>query len=1020
MRNYVKYFIPLGFLFISVNGSAQQSATFTAPDLLYREAIELFDKEKYAAAQDKFERYMLQNKDQQTERSVNAEYFAGLCAMYLYHKDAEYRLETFVHDHPESPWVRQVYWELADYNYKRRRYTKALDWFELADPKDLPASQRTAFYFKRGHSYFEEERFAEARQDFYEVKDQEGEFEIPATYYYSHIAYTDGDLETALTGFRRLEQDPNFAPIVPYYITQILYKQGRYNEVLTYAPSLLDSSDTKATKRLPEISRLIGDAYYRESKYAEALPYLQRYHEEVPKKDRSREDFFQIGYSYYQSGQFAEALDYLNEASKEDDLLAQSAIYHMADCYLKLNQKPYARSAFREASEMTHNRNIREDALFNYAKLAFELSYNPFDEAITAFEEYLENYPDSDRREEAYEFLLNVYMKTKAYEKALASLEKIDNKDTRTKEAYQVVAFNRGVELFQAGKHDQAASFFDKVNTYPVNAALTAEALFWKAEIAYRQKNYTKATSLYNLFLKEPGGYQSSFYNEAHYGAGYSLFNQKKYVSAVSSFRKYIDQFIGDDVKKKTDALLRTGDCYYVSKEYATAISYYDLAIELDQQMADYALYQKALCYGLAGDATKEIATLKNLIETQVDSRFTVDAKYELAKTYLQLDQPDNARKWYENILSEHPNSANVKTSLLDLCLVYLKLGNNRKVVELWNTIKGEYQNDPVTIDAFNLVENVLLEEGLMDELPENLGLSDADIEGRVYSAAADYAISGDCHLAVPKLEEYLRKYQPCLYATPANYYLASCYFEQGNTDMALNAYNFVITQAVSDFTEASLIAAATINYNRQNYQQALNHYIELEQVASLPKNELEAQIGQMRCHYLLGQKDYALEYAEKVIVNEGTPDDIRVIAHFWKGKILFDEGNYDAAYYDFVEVVEKGGKRAAESKYYMARIAYAKGAYKAAETEVFQLIEQFSAFEEWKFKGFLLLSDIYIGLEDFFQARVTLETIIENVDETWVIMDAEARLEELQAIEDLHNNPPAHDEDTIEINDEN
>lgn len=999
--------------------SAQQPATFTADDRLYREGLELYDKEKFAAAQDKFEHYIATTDRPNSERAVTAEYLAGLCAMYLFHKDAEYRLETFVDEHPESPWVRQVYFELATYNYQRRNYRKALEWFEKTDASYLQADQKEEYTFKLAHSNFEKENFEEARTGFYELKDGSGEFAIPSLYYYSHIAYRDGDYETALKGFQQLDNNESFKPVVPYYITQILYYQQRYDEVLNYATAFIDSTDEKDVKRLPEISRLMGDAHYRKNNYDKAIPYLERYHDETMKKDRSRKDFFQLGYCYYQTGEFTKALEFLNEASKEDDELAQSATYHMADCYLKLDQKAYARSAFREASEMDYNREVKEDALFNYAKLAFELSYNPFNEAITAFEQYLEDYPDSPRRDEAYEFLLNVYMKTRSYEKALSSLDKIQNKDTRTKEAYQIVAYNRAVELFQAGEYDRSETFFNKVDTYPVNPAISAEASYWKAELAYREKDYSKAAGLYNNFLQQPGGYQSEFYNEAHYGAGYALFNQKKYVSAATAFRKYVDSFKGDDLKKKTDAYLRIGDCYYVNKEYDRAIGYYDQAIELGQQMADYAMFQKAICYGLKGEPQREIEVLNELIETQLDSRYTVEAKYELGKTYLQQDQPDNARKWFENVLQEHPNSPYIKYSLLDLCLVYLKKGNNQKVIELWNRIKTEYPNDKVTVDAFNLVEAVLLDEGMMDELPENLGLSDTDIEERVYAAAADFAITGECEKAIPKLEEYLRKYQPGLYATPANFYLASCYFENGDTDAALNAFNYVISQPASDFTEQSLIAAATINYNQKNYQQALNHYIELETIAGNDQNLLEAQIGQMRCYYFLEQPQYAKEYAEKVIANNNTPADIRTVAQLWKGRILKEEGSYDDAYYDFVEVVKRGGKQGAEAKFHMAEIAHLKGANKAAETEIFELIEDFSAFTEWRYKGFLLLSDVYVGLEDFFQARVTLQTILDNVDEAWVRMEAEKKLQDLEELENPESDELQEEEIEIDLNQE-
>jgi tetratricopeptide (TPR) repeat protein len=208
------------------------------------------------------------------------------------------------------------------------------------------------------------------------------------------------------------------------------------------------------------------------------------------------------------------------------------------------------------------------------------------------------------------------------------------------------------------------------------------------------------------------------------------------------------------------------------------------------------------------------------------------------------------------------------------------------------------------------------------------------------------------------------------------------------------------------------LVAAATINYNNKNYSQALNHYIELENVAILKNNELEAQIGQMRCHYLLGEMGYAEEYADKVIMNPSTPDGIKNTAFLWRGRIRMQNAQWDEAYYDFVEVEKKGGEKGAESKYNMALIAFKKQAYKPAESEIFKLIEKYSAFNEWKYKGFLLLADVYLGLEDYFQARATLNTIKENVSEPWVIDECQKKLKELDLIE----NPPTPSNRSSEI----
>ncbi|NQX92625.1 MAG: hypothetical protein HRT74_10970, partial [Flavobacteriales bacterium] len=74
----------------------------------------------------------------------------------------------------------------------------------------------------------------------------------------------------------------------------------------------------------------------------------------------------------------------------------------------------------------------------------------------------------------------------------------------------------------------------------------------------------------------------------------------------------------------------------------------------------------------------------------------------------------------------------------------------------------------------------------------------------------------------------------------------------------------------------------------------------------------------------------------------------------------------------------------------------------------------------EWKFKGYLLLAEVYMGMQDFFQARATLSTIIENVDEEWVVAEANAKLQRLEAIEAQKNSEESEEEIEIDMNDPN
>ncbi|MBL7943275.1 MAG: tetratricopeptide repeat protein [Flavobacteriales bacterium] len=1019
----------MGLLF-SAGVSAQEPVYLYTGEKLYRDAQELFDHEKYVPAKEKFEQYLLVNTDVQSEFRVNAEFYRGLCALYLFHKDAEFLLERFAHDHPDSPHVRRVYFELATFTYKKRDYRRALEWFGHVDPSDLSEKQKIEFYYKRGHTRFVLEDFTGARSDFAEVKDIPGDYRYPALYYYSHIAYETGDYQVALEGFSQLQQVPDFKPVVPYYIAQIYYKQGKYDQVIAYAPAVLDSASVNNTKRIPEIARLIGDSYYRREQFADAIPFLEKYHANTDKSEISREDYYQLGYVYYRVNQYLKALEAFSECTREADELHQMASYNMGDCYLRLDQKPYARNAFEEASEMDFNREVKEDAMFNYAKLAFELSFNPFHEAITAFEQYLEAYPDSPRRDEAYEFLLNVYMKSRAYDKALASLDKIKNKDPRVKEAYQVVTYNRGVELFQSDDWTNALKYFDKVSVYPVNPVLNAEALFWKAEIAYQQKKWDDAKGLYAAFLTEPGAFSSPLYGLGNYGYGYTRFKKglaahgelKKnlFNEANTYFRKFSDATGPKDPKKLNDAYLRIGDCYYVAKNYPQAIVYYDKSADLNQGQRDYAMFQKAMCYGYDGQPDKQAWVLKSLLSEMPDSRFEADAKFELARTYLSQDRLSEAKSYYDDILKNHPGTQYVKYSLVDMCLIYVKQGNVAKVKETWNRLKQDYPNDKVLKDAYATVKDTLIDDPDFINDAESIEILDVqalDLENDVFNSAKSYALDGNCEIAIPKLKEYLSKYSPALNGVEANYYLGNCYFDKSEFDKALSSYNFVISRPLSDFTEECLVSAATILYNQKNYTQALDYYAQLEQVAVLGNNRLEGQIGVMRCSYHLGDKATAKAYADKVISNANTPENIRITAQLWRGRISMDNGVYDQARNDFKEVIKKGGVMAAEAKYNLALIEYKLEQFKKTEEEVFELIDKYSNFNEWKYKGFLLLSDAYIGMEDYFQARATLNAIIENVTEQWVIDEAEARLAMLDAMENPNTAPPDGEGDGLEIN---
>jgi tetratricopeptide (TPR) repeat protein len=122
-------------------------------------------------------------------------------------------------------------------------------------------------------------------------------------------------------------------------------------------------------------------------------------------------------------------------------------------------------------------------------------------------------------------------------------------------------------------------------------------------------------------------------------------------------------------------------------------------------------MFQKAMSYGYDGKYDKKAWVLKSLISERPDSKFEIEAKYELARTYLTQERLNDAKTYYNDIINNHSASSYVKYALRDMCLVHIKEGNNDLAKANWVTLKKNYSNDPVLQDAYQICRLALIED---------------------------------------------------------------------------------------------------------------------------------------------------------------------------------------------------------------------------------------------------------------------------------------------------------------------
>ncbi len=231
------------FAFISLQAFSQKTAIYTFPERSYELGLDLFSKKKYVSAQQEFQRVLDSKANISLESKGNAAFYIAVCAAELFHKDAEFLLLNFMEVYPENANYYIAGYHLGNYYYKQKKYKKAVDWFSKLDQNELSLEKRDEVNFKLGYAYYMTNEFEAAGKAFYLVKDGDSKYASAAQYYYAHMSYVNGNFETALKSFLKLKESESFAPVVPYYITQIYYKQGKYDELLKFAPTVLDSVD---------------------------------------------------------------------------------------------------------------------------------------------------------------------------------------------------------------------------------------------------------------------------------------------------------------------------------------------------------------------------------------------------------------------------------------------------------------------------------------------------------------------------------------------------------------------------------------------------------------------------------------------------------------------------------------------------------------------------------------------------------------------------------------------------------
>lgn len=975
---------------------AQPSIKTPVEEDLYQKAYDLFIKEQYGASRELFEQYLQGSEN--ALKAQNAEYYIAISSIYLYHSDGEANIKNFVKQYPTHPRANTAYFELANFYYKEKNYAKAIQYYEETDRTELKRDDQTEYDFRIGYSYFTRKAFGEAATYFDRLKRTNNAYTAASSYYAGFIAFQQEEYSQALYDLEKASASDAYRSAVAPIIANIYYRQKNYDKLIEYGESLMQEDGIPGKE---DIYLLIGDALYYKKDYEQAVDFFNEYLT-TKRTDPEREVLYRIAFTQYIAGTPDEAIASFKKVTTKNDTLTQFSAYYLGKLYVEEGNNTYALNAFEQAKLMPYDAAIQEQAHYQLAKLYIKLER--YAEAIREMQSFQEKYPSSAKASEVNELLSEAYLNTSNYDLAIEFIEGLGSKTLRVQEAYQKVTLYKGMELFNKENFFQAVQFFQKSAEFPVNKDLVGEAYYWIGESYSVGKKYEEALEAYDKAFAETSPDQKRFHH-IQYGNGYALYNTKSYKRALSNFKGYVEA--QPRLAFYDDALIRLADCYYVTKAYNIALDTYEKAIRERSADVDYAYFQKGVIYSILSQADASRKHFDVVLSKYKSSLYYDNAVFQKALLEFEQGNYQAAIAGFSQLIDEQQQSALIPFALSKRAIAYYNLQQYKKTEADYKRILDQFLTHQVANSALLGLQEVMNVQGKTGEMEAYISAyktanpQDKEVATIEFESAKSYYFNGDYDKAIASFKGYQKAYPDNAFSDEANFYLGDSYYRLQQYEEAIRHFTNVVNENNTGFVLRSVQKLAEINFETGNYQESGNYFSRLVEMAQNKKHLYIGWSGLMEIALMDSNYEQVKEYADLILEKASVNVNAVNKAYVYKGLANYRVGNYADALTQFENAVNSAkDEYSAEAKYRIAEIQYNQQDFKTSLETLFDLNKEYASYDEWIGKSFLLIADNYVKLDEVFQAKATLNSIIENAANQRVVLEAKNKLKEIEKLE--------------------
>lgn len=417
-----------------------------------------------------------------------------------------------------------------------------------------------------------------------------------------------------------------------------------------------------------------------------------------------------------------------------------------------------------------------------------------FDAALAQYQKAYQINPDD---EVILYNLASLYVQQKNYQGALNVYDKILAKNSNKIDVLEYKA----VALKELKRYEEALSIYEKLLAQnPDNSTA-------KANIDNIVMNHFTGAKLQNYMAQAAAKNPNSY--EAQFNYALELHKNKNYTSALEYYKKALELNPG-----KEEVYINLAQIYIEDKKYeqANEICQKGLMVlpnnqKLNGYLEDIKNYSASSQYSAATALYEQKQYQKALNKYLEIQNKNADVKMAIASCYWQLNDYQNANKYYLNVLKEQPNNLE---ALSNSAYAYYSIGDYNNAKLMANKILAY---EKTNVSAQELLDNIYENE---------------------YSTKFQEAISlyeqGDYNKSFALIDSYLAKKPNDSYAM---YYKGLILEELKKPQDAIKQYKTLISKD-SSFAPAYYSLAVALD-NAEKYDEAVKNY---EQFLKLKKEK--------------------------------------------------------------------------------------------------------------------------------------------------------------------------------------